>query len=57
MYFLAIFDLDVDTYLYDVGIWRNNREEHVQVNPLKYKAVIQENNFFGYWMTPSGLKP
>ena len=68
----VLHDLDVDAYLDDVGLWTNSWEDHLKildavlqcleengfrVNPLKCEWAVQETDFLGYWMTPTGLKP
>jgi Reverse transcriptase (RNA-dependent DNA polymerase) len=66
-------DLDeVSVFIDDLGIFNNSFEAHLQtidivlnqlqshnfcVNPLKCEWCVQETDYLGYWMTPSGLKP
>ena len=65
--------IDCSIYMDDVGIWTNGSfEEHLSVveqvlqkfaennlkcNPLKCSWAVEETNFLGYWMTPTGIKP
>ena len=62
--------LDVDAYIDDIGIFSNSWEDHMKiidavlhrlqengmkVNPLKCEWCVQETDFLGYWLTPTGL--
>ena len=64
--------LDVDVYIDDIGIFTKTWEDHMKVvravlqrlkdngfkvNPLKCEWAVEETDFLGYWMTPTGLKP
>jgi hypothetical protein len=62
----------VEAYIDDIGAFSNSFEEHLQhldktlavlqvngytVNPTKCSWCVQEMEWLGHWMTPTGLKP
>ena len=65
-------DEGVEVYIDDVGLFSNSYEEHMsliskvvqrlqnagfKINPLKCEWCVQETNFLGHWLTPTGVKP
>ena len=67
-----LFNLDVEVYIDDMGIWsRGPFSKHLSLvdpvlqrlasngmkcNPLKCEWAVKESDFLGYWLTPAGVK-
>ena len=66
-------DVDnTDIYTDEIGAFSNDWKHHIQlidtilqrlqengftINPLKCKWAVQEIDWLGYWLIPTGLKP
>ncbi len=63
---------DTGVHINNIGVFSFNWERHISlldkishwleanrltVNPLECKQAIQETDWIGYWLTPTGLKP
>ena len=69
---LADFRDHVEVYIDDIGVFSDSWEEHVEIlnkvlqrlqdknfsiTPHKCEWAMQETDFLGHWLTPTGLRP
>ena len=63
---------DIEVYIDDIACFSNDFDSHMAlldqvfnqiqnhgfaINPLKCEWAVQETDFLGHWLTPTGLKP
>ena len=63
---------DIEIYIDDIACFSNSWDDHLQlldkvltilqkhnftINPRKCEWAVQETDFLGYWLTPTGIKP
>ena len=63
---------DVEVYINDIGIFSNNFDDYIRatkeflkqledngftVNPIKCEWAVEETDWVGHWLTPTGVKP
>ena len=55
---IACFSNDFDSNIALLDLVFNRLQNHgFAINPLKCEWAVQETNFLGHWLTPTGLKP